>query len=665
MKHHYQSCLRRVLACLAACVVLSPSGLWAKKGDPFTVEIDGIYYRGDEGVWPDVQAYTPESGVTMGDVIIPSYIEYNGTAYYISCCRFPNATISKLTLPSTIRTVDCTFEWFPKSNIGELVLSEGVSQLDYGIFSDGNIDMLCLPNSLKRVSKTYVYGTTNIGSVKVKSISTICELEVQNFGVMSAVAPLMNSKLYVGNELVKNLVVPDNVKVINGFVFQLYTYLESVDTGNGVERIGACAFEGCENLKEIKVGKRVSTIGEGAFNFAGGNPTESFNLRTIVIPNNVDTIYGIGDCYSYGGMVELILEDGAKDLIMSPNNDYALGYCGRNVMFRAKDFADHSNYALDVFRGLWSDTFEIGGLVSDISDFDPANGRSHVVDEDILKEIISHAVWPPKACEFTELQYKTVSLEVPAMSKHLYRNAPIWENFFKRGRAAFRARNMNFYGDAASREASLTFGDEDYAGHLVIPDEVVYDGDEIVYSVTSVGSHSFAGCDKLRAVTLPASVTAIENNAFTECVALDSIVLMSAVPPKCDVRSFKRVAASAYAAREVADDAAVDDIFANTILYVPEGSVTAYRNADGWGEFANIQEQKAVTSLDAVGVASSWVKVSGDGIVIANGDGCRVEVYSIDGQLVNSSLSYDGERIALPKGAYIVKVGAEAMKVSL
>lgn len=221
---------------------------------------------------------------------------------------------------------------------------------------------------------------------------------------------------------------------------------------------------------------------------------------------------------------------------------------------------------------------------------------------------------------------------------------------------------MNFYGDAATREASLTFGDEDYEGHLVIPDEVVYDGDEVVYSVTSVGSHSFAGCGKLRAVTVPASVTEIDNDAFTECVALDSIVLMSAVPPKCDVRSFKRVAATAYAARAIEDD---NDIFANATLYVPVGSVTAYRNVAGWGEFANIQEQKAITSLDEVGFASPRVMISGDGIVIDNVDECRVEVYSIDGQLVNRSLSYGGERIELPKGAYIVKVGAAAMKVSL
>lgn len=626
------------------------------------MEIDGIYYLGYEER-PDItQAYTPESGVTMGDVVIPSYIEYNGANYIVANCYFPNASIMKLTLPPTINNAD--YSWFPNSNIGELVLSEGISQLDYDIFERANINILDLPKSLKMVrgSQSVTGAGQCIDNIRVKDLSTILELDVHHAGTYSSVAPVWGCRLYVGNELVKNLVVPDNVKVINDFVFQGYPYLESVDTGNGVERIGTCAFEYCDSLKDIKIGKRVSTICEGAFNFrTRRSPMESRNLRTVVIPNNVDTIYGMGDYYPRDGMVKLILEDGTKDLIMSPYNGYALGYCGRNVKFRAKDFVDNSNHDLGVFRGLRLDTFEIGGLVSDISDFDPAK-RPFVMDEDTLKEIISHAVWPPKACEFAELQYKTVTLRVPTMSKHLYRNAPIWENFFKRGRTAFRARNMNFYGDAARGEASLTFGDEDYEGHLVIPDEVVYDGDEVVYSVTSVGSHSFAGCDKLWAVTVPASVTAIENDAFTECVALDSIVLMSAVPPKCDIRSFKRVAATAYAARAIEDD---NDIFANTTLYVPVGSVTAYRNADGWGEFANIQEQKAVTSLDEAGVASPLIKVSGDGIVIANGDGCPVEVYSIDGQLVNRSLSYGGERIALPKGAYIVKVGASVMKVSL
>lgn len=670
MKNHYQSCLRRVLACLAACVVLSPLGLRAEKGDPFTVKIGSLYYQGTEGypgVYADVTNESQSSsGLILGNVTVPPSITYKSQPYAVEGVSIGEAQISRLVLPASL-PYDERFS-IGHGIVDELVIPEGVTQIPAYMLEDLNIGKLYLPSTLKKIQWYYVplNDRINIKSIHVPNIAVWCNLDCNDDDPEWVSVKFLDGgvELYVNGTLIRDLVVPNGVSKIMPGVFYGYDFLESVTLSDDVKEIGYSAFQKCVNLKEIDFGSGVEKIGKYAF--------WEIPLKNIVIPAEVDTletqIYGSYNNFHYfNGIESLVVEDGDKDVVPTlfcVRESAKYVYCGRN--FIEPDLSEYNDYRWwgisGGFPSLWgTETLEIGEKVSDITGF-------YLLWSGV-DNIISHAVNPPVLNEYVGEEhdfmdspiYESTTVSVPPLCKYKYANAPIWENFFKRGRTAFKARNMNFYGDAGSSEASLTFGDEDYEGHLVIPDEVVYDGDEVVYSVTSVGSHSFAGCGKLRAVTVPASVTAIENDAFTECVALDSIVLMSAVPPKCDVRSFKRVAVSV--ARVAEDD--VDNIFANTTLYVPAGSVTAYRNADGWGEFANIQEQKAVTSLDEVGVSTPRVMISGYGIVIDNGDGCPVEVYSIDGQLLNRSLSYGGERIALPKGTYIVKVGAAAMKVSL
>ena len=54
--------------------------------------------------------------------------------------------------------------------------------------------------------------------------------------------------------------------------------------------------------------------------------------------------------------------------------------------------------------------------------------------------------------------------------------------------------------------------DDEYSGSVVIPSSVTYNG--TTYSVTTIGSLAFSYCSSLTSVTIPNSVTNIENQAF-------------------------------------------------------------------------------------------------------------------------------------------------------
>ena len=66
----------------------------------------------------------------------------------------------------------------------------------------------------------------------------------------------------------------------------------------------------------------------------------------------------------------------------------------------------------------------------------------------------------------------------------------------------------------------------DYAGNIVIPAEVTYDGS--TYSVTTIGENAFYYCDDLKSISMP-SVTTIGDMAFYYCYALTSVEMPAVI----------------------------------------------------------------------------------------------------------------------------------------
>lgn len=86
-------------------------------------------------------------------------------------------------------------------------------------------------------------------------------------------------------------------------------------------------------------------------------------------------------------------------------------------------------------------------------------------------------------------------------------------------------------------------------------------------SVTSIGKYAFGYCKRLSSITIPNSVTSIGNSAFYNCSRLSSITVNAATPPTLEKYVFN---------------------YTNDCpIYVPSGSVNAYKSATNWSEYAS------------------------------------------------------------------------------
>jgi hypothetical protein len=159
---------------------------------------------------------------------------------------------------------------------------------------------------------------------------------------------------------------------------------------------------------------------------------------------------------------------------------------------------------------------------------------------------------------------------------------------------------------------------------VVIPNSVTTIGDAafggcysmtttIPNSVITIGNYAFTSCGSLTSVVIPNSVTTIGYRAFIGCRNLTSVVIGNSVQSlgywafghtednysyNDSIKTVTCFAVVPPAQAEMGEDVWVPDsvvffsdyTYDNAVLQVPEGSLEAYRNAEGWKRFVHIEE---------------------------------------------------------------------------
>lgn len=165
--------------------------------------------------------------------------------------------------------------------------------------------------------------------------------------------------------------------------------------------------------------------------------------------------------------------------------------------------------------------------------------------------------------------------------------------------------NFAFYNNNLGYNSDLTYGQ----GKIVIPDSVYEIGggafsnnDNIQYitlptndNFNVVSSSCFQGCSNLENIKIPNSVTTIKDYAFYGCNDLKTIYIGSGVTtievhafdPAINISPLTGVYLSPTTPPTISSNSFNFDSTTNCKIYVPTGTLDAYKTAENWSTYAN------------------------------------------------------------------------------
>ena len=418
----------------------------------------------------------------------------------------------------------------------------------------GNITTFVIGDSVEYLPSELCSGMNKLSAVHISDIAAWCRINFENSKTAN---PLYYAHhLYLNNEEIINLVIPEGVTEISNRAFAGYSAMKTVSIPSTVVRIGHTAFDGCTGLTSVVIPDGVTTIGNTAF-------TRCSNLQSVVLGDNVTTI-GEGvftECTSLKSPIY------NRHTFLCMPTSYSGAYL---VPDGIKTIAGSAFYKC---KGLTS--IDIPNSVT--------------------------ALGEAAFRECTKLEEVTIGTGVTALGKNVFNKCASikkvqWNAInYRQSKPNTDTNCFPFY---ASRDSitSFIFGD----------------------SVEYIPVYLLKDFSAINNLVIPASVTEIGEYAFTNDTLVE-ITCYAETPP-------------------VIDSTAVVGVNKSTcILYVPYTSVNAYRNAEVWKEFVNIQAigaEEVEEPGDAIVVTPSSTSASLIWTLISNAATYELVIRDMNGNVI-------------------------------
>ena len=508
--------------------------------------IDGVYYvLNSEDKTAEV--VEPSGFRYQGDIVVPDYVNQDGTDYAVTSLgegAFMQSTLTSLQLPKQTLRVIGPYAFLECEGLTTVDIPETVTTIGTAAFAAYNLTHLHIPASVTAMGRDAVGECADLESVTVAEGNT-------HFAVFDGV--LMDKAqtrliCYPAKMAGKTYTVPATVTSIDERAFEHLAFLTSVTLPASVTKITYRMFYQASSLKEINIdpantaycsadgvvytadkdtllifptGKTskfytldfpVKTIGSSAF-------TNATHLQTIAIPEGVTTI-GDAAFYNCTSLQKVSFPESITKIEMS-----AFGFCEKlESVVLPPNITEVTTTLLFGCTSLRSVTIPAGVTNINLTPF---------VKCPSLTEITCLATTPPTlhAMAFISMKLGDITLYVPEEAVETYKATPKWKDFnvqpvtkiehFKIGDLYY---NLNLQDKTAQVTWHFYNSFDNYKSQTAvnIPAAVSYEGQEL--SVTEIGKQAFAYCTTgITSVSIPEGVVCISDSAFYACEVLADV----------------------------------------------------------------------------------------------------------------------------------------------
>ena len=196
------------------------------------------------------------------------------TKYICSNAFYGCPSLSAIIIPDSVKGIgECAF--YNASSLTNAVIGNGVKSIgEYAFYSCTRLSSVSIGTGISDMGYRAFIGCTNLSKVIIGSIESWCRLSFED----KETNPLYYAnKLYLGDTLVTELVVPDSITRINSNAFAGCTSITSVILGDGVETIENGAFWECTSIESIVIPDTLKNVGSYAFNSCSRLKTVYYN----------------------------------------------------------------------------------------------------------------------------------------------------------------------------------------------------------------------------------------------------------------------------------------------------------------------------------------------------------------------------------------------------
>ena len=563
-------------------------------------------------------AFASCEGLT--NVNIPNSVTSIGNGAFYGCSGLTSVTIGN----SVTSIGDWAFGYC--SGLTNVTIPNSVTSI--GVYAFGycsGLTSVTIPNSVTSIGDFAFYGCSGLTSVTIgNSVTSIGENPFALCYALTSVTINSNSivsKTYTSDQNIESLfgsqvtnyIIGSDVVNIGDCAFYDCYFLTSIEIPNSITNIGDYAFRYCSNLTNITIPNSVTSIGSYAF--------ESSGLTNVTIGNSVTSIGDYAFKKDIGGdeypslTVTFLGEHPASlgaGALYSVDLIY-LGVCG----------------TLNSYQSAWPDyasRIAYTPLIYEITTI-ATNGYCEIKGATVCDnnaQITAHpnrgyrfVKWADGVTENPRIIPMTHDITIEAIFDYALTgkcgkdSALVWT--FD---PSTMALNITGKGDLSN---NYTYGS--FIESLTIGNEV-----------TSIGWFAFEYCRNLKNVIIGSSVKVLEEYAFYNCYAIETITCYSQRPPTVKQNALAGVGYS-------------------TIVYVPAEYLNTYKMHDAWGLYdvrplgATSTETNGVTVTPTeTTVQVVWPSISGAAtyeLVIKDKNGsviCTL-VFNAQGQLLSMAFN--------------------------
>ena len=385
--------------------------------------------------------------------------------------------------------------------VTNLVIPEGVTSISNGAFPNCRLlTEITIPGSVEKIGTEAFYNCNKLTKVHISDLGAWCQIE---FGDYKA-NPLYYAKnLYLQDELVTELVIPEGVTSIGSYAFYNYSRLTSVTIPNSVKTVGSEAFYKCSSLTRV----HISDVGAWCqieFGSDEANPlyyAKDLSLKgelvtEVVIPEGITSV-GSYAFYRYSPLTAVSFPESVTSI-----GNFAFYDCyGLTDVSLPESITSIGNYAF--------------------------SGCSRLTSITIPDTVISIGMSPFSLTAYydTDSNWDNNALYI---GNHL-----IKVNRSHSGSFSVREGTINIAGSAFSNCSELT--------DITLPQSVktigrkafcqCYKLTDIAFphSLTFMGEYAFSMCTGLKSATIPEGVTSIGKDTFYRCSALTELTIPEGV----------------------------------------------------------------------------------------------------------------------------------------